>query len=84
MLLNGRKNNIEYGSNAPGAPDVFLADSDLPGLWARQRPVYLAAYEEDRDRFKRLLGAGRLHTLAAAGGKVLISNRSVPSESTAN
>lgn len=84
LLLNGRKNNIEYGSNAPGAPDVFLADSDLPGLWAQQRPVYLAAYEEDRDRFKRLLGAGRLHTLAAAGGKVLISNRSVPSESPAN
>lgn len=84
LLLNGRKNNIEYGSNAPGALDVFLADSDLPGIWAQQRPVYLAAYEEDRERFNRLLGAGRLHTVAAGGGKILISNRSVPSERPAN
>ena len=84
LLLNGRKNNIEYGSNAPGAPDVFLADSDLRDLWAQQRPVYLAAYEEDRDRFERLLGTGRLHTLAAGGGKILISNLSVASESPAN
>ena len=80
LLLNGRKNNIEYGSNAPGAPAAFLSDSDLPRLWARQGPVYLAAYEQDRERFKRLLGAGRLHTVSSSGGKVLLSNHSVPPE----
>ena len=77
LLLNGRKNNIEYGSNAPGAPDVFLADSDLADLWDQQRPVYLATYEEDRQRFGRLLGATRVHTVAAGGGKVLLANRTV-------
>ena len=80
LLLNGRKNNIEYGSNAPGAPDVFLGDSDLHELWDQQRTVYLATYEEDRGRFIRLLGPNRVHTVAAAGGKVLLANRTVPSE----
>ena len=26
LLLNGRVNNLEYGSYAPGAPDVFIDD----------------------------------------------------------
>ena len=33
LLLNGRVNNLEYGSYAPGAPKVFLTDPDLPGYW---------------------------------------------------
>ena len=27
LLLDGRWNNLEYGSNAPNAPDVILDDS---------------------------------------------------------
>lgn len=80
LLLNGRKNNIEYGSNAPGAPDVFLGDPGLRELWDQQQTVYLATYDEDRGRFIRMLGPNRVHTVAAAGGKVLLANRSVPSE----
>ena len=80
LLLNGRKNNIEYGSYAPRAPDVFLDDSALLELWEQQRPVYLATYEQDRERFRLLLGASRVHTLAAGGGKVLLANRTVPLE----
>ena len=41
LLLNGRVNNLEYGSYAPDAPqDVFIDDPDLPALWA-QRPAIL-------------------------------------------
>ena len=29
LLLNGRVNNLEYGSYAPGAPDVFIDDDAL-------------------------------------------------------
>ena len=83
LLLNGRKNNIEYGSNAPGAADVFLDDSALLELWKQQRPVYLATYEQDRERFIRLLGERQVHTVAAGGGKVLLANRTVPSEQSA-
>ena len=75
LLLNGRKNNIEYGSNAPGAPDVFLDDKGLVHLWEGGHPVYLATYGEDRGRFEELLGAERVHPVAASGGKILLSNR---------
>ena len=47
LLLNGRNNNLEYGSYAPGAPDVFIDDASstpldatfalLPaGVWKRE------------------------------------------------
>ena len=74
LLLNGRKNNIEYGSNAPGAPDVFLNDEDLAALWQGERRVYLATYGGDRGRFEELLGAGRVHLMVESGGKILLSN----------
>jgi hypothetical protein len=33
FLLNGNFNNLEYGAAAPGAPAVFLNDSELKHLW---------------------------------------------------
>ena len=74
LLLNGRKNNIEYGSNAPEAPDVFLGDGDLVQLWEAGHRVYLVTYGENRTRFDTLLGAERVHAVAQSGGKVLLSN----------
>jgi hypothetical protein len=32
-LLNGRFNNLVYGSYAPGAPDVFLTDEQWKRMW---------------------------------------------------
>ena len=63
-----------YGSNAPGAPDVFLNDEDLAALWQGERRVYLATYGGDRGRFEELLGAGRVHLMVESGGKILLSN----------
>ena len=75
LLLNGRKNNIEYGSNAPEAPDVFLDDRRLADLWTSRRPVYLVTFAQDRARFERLLGETHVHVAASSGGKVLLANR---------
>ena len=75
LLLNGRKNNIEYGSNAPGAPDIFLADGDLPARWEQSTPVYIATFEEDRPRFETLLGSDRVHVVERSGGKLLLTNK---------
>lgn len=77
-LLNGRKNNIEYGSHAPGAPDVFLDDESFANLWAQDRATYLATYRQDRSRFEQLLGTDRLFTVAESGGKILLANREAP------
>ena len=78
LLLNGRRNNIEYGSNAPGAPDVFLSDSDLPAIWAGASPVYLATFAADRARIEGAVADRPVHLIAAHGGKVLLSNRPPP------
>ena len=73
LLLNGRKNNIEYGSHAPDAPDVFLSDGGLAALWSAPGHAYLVTYREDRPRFEGLLGASRLRTVTESGGKVLLA-----------
>lgn len=75
LLLNGRRNNIEYGSNAPDAPDVFLNDGELGSLWRRDSPTYLVTYAASRQRFESLLGRQRVHAVAEHGGKLLLSNR---------
>ena len=33
LLVNGRFNNLVYGSYAPGAPDVFIDDQQWKALW---------------------------------------------------
>ena len=42
-LLNGRFNNLVYGSYAPGAPDVFLTDAQWKDRWLGPRRYYLVA-----------------------------------------
>jgi hypothetical protein len=75
LLLNGRVNNLEYGSYRPGAPQIFLKDPDLPGLWNTDRRYYLVAENPQIPRFSKLLGADRLHVVTSAGGKTLLTNR---------
>jgi 4-amino-4-deoxy-L-arabinose transferase-like glycosyltransferase len=75
LLLNGRVNNLEYGSNAPGAPNVFLNDSDLPQLWTGPERCYLITFQEDLPRLERLVGAAKLKTVLTRGGKLLLTNR---------
>jgi hypothetical protein len=44
LLLNGRTNNLEYGSYAPGAPNVFIDDAKFVTLWQSPSRCYLLAY----------------------------------------
>jgi 4-amino-4-deoxy-L-arabinose transferase-like glycosyltransferase len=75
ILLNGRWNNFEYGSNAPGAPDVFIDDTKLAALWAQPRHYYLVAQADQLPRFTRILGTDGFHILKTSGGKILLTNR---------
>ena len=56
LLLNGRFNNLVYGSYAPGAPDVFIDDAQWKDLWLGPQRYYLVADEAQRPRFERLVG----------------------------
>lgn len=78
LLLNGRVMNLEYGSYAPGAPDVFLNDEELAARWPGSERHYLLAYLSALPRLKALLGATRLHVVKQAGGKFLFTNQALP------
>ena len=74
MLLNGRLNNLEYGSYAPGAPQVFIADPQFAEIWANSAPCYLVTDGTQLSRLGALLGPDHLHKVAESGGKFLFSN----------
>ena len=74
LLLNGRLNNLEYGSYQPGAPQRFIKDADVPALWNSDRRYYLVAENPQLPRFAKLLGGDHLHAVASAGGKTLLAN----------
>ncbi len=75
LLLNGRVNNLEYGSNAPDAPPVFISDKDVAPLWSGNERWYLVADRKALPRLERLVAPATIRRVAEAGGKVLVSNR---------
>ena len=78
LLLNGRVNNLEYGSNAPGAPEVFIDDAQFRDRWLTTDLYYICADKAQRERFEMLVGRDHLHTLAESGGKTVFANREMP------
>ena len=76
-LLNGRFNNLVYGSYAPGAPDVFLNDSQFRELWLQPRRSYIVAGDSAVPRFQALVGSDRLNVVLESGGKVLLTNQPI-------
>ena len=74
LLLNGRKTNLEYGSYAPGAPKVFIGDSNFGELWRRPERYYLLVEGPSVPRIEKLVGRDELHVVAASGGKFLMTN----------
>ncbi len=74
LLLNGRFNNLVYGSYAPGAPDVFLDDAQWRDMWLAPARCYIVASQNALPRLEKLAGADRLHVVLSSGGKVLLTN----------
>jgi 4-amino-4-deoxy-L-arabinose transferase-like glycosyltransferase len=73
LLLNGRVNNLEYGSYAPGAPQVFIDDQELAQRWRSTSERYYLCIEKPQvDRIRKLGVA--LHLVKESGGKFLFSN----------
>jgi 4-amino-4-deoxy-L-arabinose transferase-like glycosyltransferase len=74
LLLNGRVTNLEYGSYAPGAPDIFLDDPKFAQLWSRPERYYLVAEGPQLPRLEALVGKAALHVVKESGGKYLFTN----------
>ena len=78
LLLNGRIDNLVYGSSAPGAPPVFIGDPQFQLLWLKDQRYYLVADQSARARLQHLVGDARFRLLLASGGKMLLTNLPVP------
>jgi 4-amino-4-deoxy-L-arabinose transferase-like glycosyltransferase len=74
LLLNGRFNNLVYGSYAPGAPNVFIDDAQWKMLWLQPERCYLVITREAAERLKKLVEPALLTRVAESGGKLLLTN----------
>ena len=75
LLWAQHRVNLEYGSYAPGAPDVFLSDSQLKDLWSAPERFYFVVDDQTIPAFEKLVGAGGFSTVASSGGKSLLVNQ---------
>ena len=74
LILNGRRNNLEYGSYAPNAPHVFIGDADFVERWKSPERWYVASEDEKVQHLRDLVGAETLHPIVNAGGKTVYVN----------
>jgi hypothetical protein len=81
LLLHGRFMNLEYGAFAPGAPDVFIDDSQFTKLWTQPERAYLVASASRIPSLAGLVERERLIVVAASGGKVVLTNLALPAAS---
>jgi hypothetical protein len=78
LLLNGRNNNLEYGSYAPGAPRVFIDDRDFVAMWKAPGRCYLLAYGVEIPHLEELVGRSNLRVVAENAGNYLLTNYALP------
>jgi 4-amino-4-deoxy-L-arabinose transferase-like glycosyltransferase len=74
LLLNGRSDNLEYGSYAPGAPQVFIDDAKFKSVWSQPARWYLLAYGSDIPHLEQVVGKSNLHVVASNAGNYLLTN----------
>jgi hypothetical protein len=77
LMLNARFNNVEYGSYAPGAPNMFINDFEFADLWRKPERYYLVVKQSQIPRLEALVGDGKLNVVAASGGKLLLTNHAL-------
>ena len=74
LLLNGRFNNLVYGSYAPGAPNVFIDDQQFKMLWEGPDRYYLVITQKAEARLEKLVDPRSLNVVAQSGGKFVLTN----------
>lgn len=74
LLWNGRVNNLEYGSYAPGSPDVFIDDRQFLYRWSGDSRCYVLSDGDGIAHLRAVVNPDQLHLVAESGGKTLYSN----------
>ena len=75
LLLNGRVNNLEYGSYAPGSPQVFIDNAQFAQFWSKPERCYILTDADDLTRLTSIVDSSKLHKIAESGGKLLLTNQ---------
>ena len=70
-ILNGRRNNIWYGSTFPDGPAIFDDDASFERLWRSAQPVFLCTEEDAVPAYVKSAGFCELKKW---GGKLLLTN----------
>ncbi len=78
LLLNGRNNNLEYGSYAPGAPSVFIDEREFVSIWTAPGRCYLLVYGSEMSNLERLVGRSNLRVVSENAGNYLLTNYAIP------
>ena len=78
LLWNGRVNNLEYGSNAPHAPKVFIDNDQLLSHWKESSRWYLLAYGTEMPKLENLVGKENVHVVDENAGNYLLTNHPIP------
>lgn len=76
LLLNGRVNNLVYGSYAPDAPrDVFIDDAGFRERWLSADRYYICIERSQVARLRAIVGLETLHLVTESGGKFVFTNK---------
>jgi len=75
LLLNGRGANLEYGSYAPNAPQVFIDDAKFAELWNSSALHYLLVYGSTLPHIEQVVGRDRIHVVKQSGDNYLLTNQ---------
>jgi hypothetical protein len=74
FLITDRRMNLEYGADAPGAPQVFIDDSQFKNLWLAPERCYFLAFQADVPRYEQIVAPAPFNVVATSGGKTLLTN----------
>jgi 4-amino-4-deoxy-L-arabinose transferase-like glycosyltransferase len=78
LILNGRVNNLEYGSYARRGSKVFIGDQEFVRVWSKAERCYVATEDDKLPALRRLIGTYPMYLLTRAGGKSIWSNLPLP------
>jgi len=78
LLWNGRRNNLEYGSYAPGSPRVFIEDREFQDRWNSAQRYFVLSTKNRLGHLKEVVPGDRLFLVSESGTKSLYTNQPLP------
>jgi len=76
---HGEGTTLLWGSCYPDAPDIYLSDAKLAGIWGSGARKWIFAEDPDREKVEHALGgSGHLYAVQTLADKTLWTDRPLP------